>query len=131
MIQGGVIPGQLFHEETFPNFVNLAALPRAGELSNNFAKSAASAASNAFTGFRTYVDNFRTGLARHIEVPPQYPVLHRFVHGETWPNLARPAVGVVPNRLVAPRFQGGLVDDSGAASAAAASSAASGGLAKR
>lgn len=128
MIQGAIIPAQhWFQEETFPNFVNLAALPRVGELSHDFAKSAASTASNAFTGFRTYVDNFRSGLGRHIEIPPQYPVLHRFVHGEVWPNLARPAVGVVPGRLT-PRLP--LAGNSGAASAAAASSAASEGLAQ-
>ncbi|XP_024885062.1 uncharacterized protein LOC112463104 [Temnothorax curvispinosus] len=132
MIQGGVIPAQLFHEETFPNLVNLVGIPRVGEFSHNFATSAASAASSAFNGFKTYVDNFRTGLGQHIEIPPSYPVLHRFVHGEIWPNVAgRPAVGVVPSRLVAPGFLGGRVGNSGAASAGAASSAASGGLAQR
>lgn len=124
MIQAGVIPAQLFQEDTFPNFVNIASIPKFSEVPNNFAKSAASAMSNAFTGFRTYVDDFRGGLARHIEIPPSYPVLHRFVHGDIWSRLGRPAVGVVPSPIVAPGLSGGLVRNSGAASAA--SSAASG-----
>lgn len=123
MIQGGIIPTQFLQEETFPNFVKVAAIPKLGELSHNLATSAASAASNAFTGFRTYVDDFRTGLGRHMEIPSSYPVLHRFVHGEIWPNLARPAAGVVPDRL-APGLSGGRISDSSAASAAAAGSAA-------
>lgn len=131
MIQGGVIGPQLFHEDTFPNYVNLVDVPKIGELSHGAASSAASAASNAFNGFKTYVDNFRTGLGQHVQIPPKYPVLHRFVHGEIWPS---PGAGVVPSQLVAPGLYGnygGHVGDSGAASAAAASAAASEGLAKR
>jgi len=124
MIKGAVIP-QLFHEETFPNLVNLG-IPRIGEFSRNLATSAASSTSNAVNGFKTYVNKFRTGLGQRVSIPPEYGVLHRFAHGEIWPNFAGPITGVAPGHLTAPGLRGnyGGVGDSSAASAA--SSAASG-----
>ncbi|XP_011878963.1 PREDICTED: uncharacterized protein LOC105568151 [Vollenhovia emeryi] len=127
MIQGAAIvetAPSFFHESTFPNFVNLVGLPRIGELSHNAASSAASAASSAVNGFKTYVDNFRTGLAQHIQVPPSYPILHRFVHGDIWPSYGGPATGIVSDGVIAPRFSRRYGAKNGAASAA--SSAASG-----
>ncbi|XP_012543070.2 uncharacterized protein LOC105840630 [Monomorium pharaonis] len=123
MIQGAVILPALYqNENTFPNFVNAANIPRFGELSSNFASSAANTAATAFKGFRTYVDDFRTGLGQYVTIPPRYGALNRFVHGETWPNFAGPVVA--PGNLVAPGLSRG---NGGAAAASAASSAASGG----
>ncbi|KYN00560.1 hypothetical protein ALC62_08670 [Cyphomyrmex costatus] len=131
VIQGGVIPAELFHEDVIPNLVDLVSIPKIGELSHNFATSAASAASSAFNDFRTYIDNFRTGLGQRINIPPEYTTLHRFVHGDIWPNFADTAPAVVPGPLVAPRLIGNYRGiDGSAASAGAASSAASRRLAK-
>jgi len=132
MIQGGVIK-HLFHEETFPNLVNLG-IPRIGEFSRNLATSAASATSNAVNGLKTYVTRFRTGLGQHIPISPQYGALHRFAHGEIWPNFAGLIKGVSPGQLTAPTLRGnyrGVDDNSAASASSAASSAASRGLAKR
>ncbi|KYN43751.1 hypothetical protein ALC56_02014 [Trachymyrmex septentrionalis] len=127
IIHGGIISG-LFHED---GISEIAGIPFR-ELSHSFATSAA----NVFNGFREHIDNFRTRLAQRINIPPEYPTLHRLVHGDIWPNVARPAP-IVPGRLIiSPRPIGGnyrgIGDsiDSGAASAGAASSAASRRLAK-
>ncbi|XP_018356259.1 PREDICTED: uncharacterized protein LOC108756734 [Trachymyrmex septentrionalis] len=148
IIHGGIISG-LFHED---GISEIAGIPFR-ELSHSFATSAA----NVFNGFREHIDNFRTRLAQRINIPPEYPTLHRLVHGDIWPNVARPApivpgrliisprpIGgnnraiddsIASGRLIAPRPIGnyrGIGDsiDSGAASAGAASSAASRRLAK-
>lgn len=132
MIQGGIIP-QLFHEKTFPNFMEVVGIPRLGELTHNAVLSSASAASNAFSDFKTYFDDFRTGLGKHINIPSTYGALNRFVYGEKWPNFGD-SIGEVPSQVVAPRILGNYRGvDGGAASVAssAANSAASEGLAKR
>ncbi|XP_011696324.1 PREDICTED: uncharacterized protein LOC105455005 [Wasmannia auropunctata] len=133
MIQGAVIPAQNFlHEQTFPNFVDLLSMPKFGELSHGVATSAAKALSSATSGAKTYIDTFRNGLSQHITVPSEYPVLHRFVHGEVWPNFADRVTGIVPGRVISPypsSNYGGV--NSGAASAAATSSAGSGGSARQ
>ncbi|KAL0110165.1 hypothetical protein PUN28_013663 [Cardiocondyla obscurior] len=132
IIQGaviqGIVPATLFHEQTIPSFVNTVGIPHIGQVSDNFANSAASAASSAVSGFKTYVDNFRNGLSQHIQVPATYPVLHQFLHGDIWPNVAaRPVVGVAPSRVYAPglfRNYGGRVGDGSAASAASSAASA-------
>ncbi|KAL6268546.1 hypothetical protein P5V15_001681 [Pogonomyrmex californicus] len=139
VIQGGVIPSPLLQEEFFPNFVDLVGLPRIGELSHNVASSAATAASHAYNGFRTYLDNFRTGFGERIQIPPRFALLNRFVNQGFLPGLTDPAIvggatdvvptGVVPTsgHLVAPgllsNYRGRL---GGGATSAGAASAASG-----
>ncbi|KYQ51281.1 hypothetical protein ALC60_09572 [Trachymyrmex zeteki] len=129
MIYGGIIPEQLFHEGFITDF---ASIPKIRELSRNFATSAASTASNTFNDFRTRIDNLRTVLSQRINIPPEYPILHRIMHGDIWPNVAGPAP-IVSGRIISPRPIGnyrGIGDSIGAASAGAASSAASRRLAK-
>ncbi|XP_018374354.1 PREDICTED: uncharacterized protein LOC108768442 [Trachymyrmex cornetzi] len=131
MIHGGIIPG-LFHEDVVSEFPGIPIR----ELSHNFVTSAANAASSAFNGFRNYIDYFRTRFGQRINIPPEYPILHRVIHGDIWPNVARLAPNVPgSSRLIPPRPIGnnnykGIGDGIGAASAGAASSAASGRLAK-
>ncbi|XP_011169101.1 uncharacterized protein LOC105202336 [Solenopsis invicta] len=129
MIQGAVITQerilpQLLHPQAFPNLVNAANIPRFGELYHNTAASAANTLSTAANGFRTHFDDFRTGLRDYITVPPQYGALHRFVHGDVWPNFENRVVSA-PGR-VAPGFLGNYGGNGGAASAASAAAASPG-----
>ncbi|KMQ93816.1 histidinol dehydrogenase [Lasius niger] len=83
VIQAGVIPLGLFHHEALPNFINLLDIPRIG----GFASSAASAVSNALHGFRSYFDDFHTGLGG-----PDGLLHGRFINGGILPGLAHSAI---------------------------------------
>lgn len=68
MIQGGIIP-QLFHEETFPNLMNVVDIRRLAELFHNTALSSGS----TFNDFKRHFDDISTGLGKQIKnIPPTY-----------------------------------------------------------
>lgn len=91
-MQAGAIPLLgLFHHENLPNFVHLLDIPRIGEFSHNLASSAASAASTALGGFRSYMDDFRTGLGG-LNIPPNFGLVHRFINGGLLSGLSHPAI---------------------------------------
>lgn len=105
MIQASLLSGGFFN--ALPSFVDLASLPRFGELSHNFLSHFSDAASSAFGNFRNYFDDFRLGLGQRLNIPPRFRLLNHFA---TAPQLF-------------PLFNGAA---SGASAASAATSAAGG-----
>ncbi|KAH0948147.1 hypothetical protein HN011_003298 [Eciton burchellii] len=119
MIQAVV--GKL-EEGNVSNFINLVTDPLQrpdGQLSHA-ASSAASAAAHALGGFRSYVDDLRTGL-QNMNIQPRFKTLHRFIDGSILPDFgAKPVPNIVP--------AAGQDTGSAAASSAAAASAVPGAI---
>ncbi|RLU24360.1 hypothetical protein DMN91_002448 [Ooceraea biroi] len=94
VIKAAVIT-KLLEEEALPRFINSIAssFPEFGQFSHNVASSAATAASRAFGGFKTYVGGLCNGL-RDMDIPPRFNLLRCFVNEDLLSRFAHPTIGV-------------------------------------